>query len=81
MLTPQPAGKCRLGLSRKLLSTTPRQPPHEHRGLRFDLGEGLLEIVLVLSSLYFISHKMMFPVLGVTAGIAGIAIAVSGLLL
>ena len=52
----------------------------EHRGLRFDLGEGLLEIALVLSSLYFISHKMMFPVLGVTAGFAGIAIAVSGLL-
>jgi hypothetical protein len=52
----------------------------EHRGLRYDLGEGLLEIALVLSSLYFISRKKMFPVIGVVAGIAGVAIAVTGLL-
>jgi hypothetical protein len=50
----------------------------EHRALRFDFGEGLLEIGLVLSSLYFISKKMMFPVLGVIAGIAGVLIAVTG---
>src|ERR1019366_1763360 len=37
----------------------------EHRALRYDVGEGLLEIGLVLSSLYFISRKGMFPVLGV----------------
>src|SRR6185369_12523606 len=48
----------------------------EHRGLRYDLGEGLLEIGLVLSSLYFISKKMMFPVLGTIAGVTGICIAV-----
>ena len=30
---------------------------NEHRALRFDLGEGLLEIGLVLSSLYFISAR------------------------
>ena len=52
----------------------------EHKALRFDVGEGLLEIALVLSSLYFISHKKMFPVLGCIAGVAGVAIAVSGLL-
>jgi len=52
----------------------------ERRALRYDLGEGLLEIGLVLSSLYFISHKMMFPVMGVIAGVAGGAIAVTGLL-
>src|SRR5215472_14879161 len=44
----------------------------EERALRFDIGEGLLEIGLVLSSLYFISHRKMFPVMGVTAGIAGV---------
>src|ERR1035441_8417586 len=33
----------------------------EHRALRYDVGEGLLEIGLVLSSLYFISRKSMFP--------------------
>lgn len=53
----------------------------EHRALRYDVGEGLLEIGLVLSSLYFIARKKMFPVLGVVAGIAGAAIAITGLLL
>jgi hypothetical protein len=52
----------------------------ERRALRYDLGEGLLEIALVLSSLYFISRKIMFPALGLTAGIVGIAIAVTGLM-
>jgi len=52
----------------------------EHRALRYDLGEGLLEIGLVLSSLYFISRRRMFPAMGIAAGIAGLAIAVTGLL-
>jgi hypothetical protein len=51
----------------------------EHRALRYDLGEGLLEIGLVLSSLYFISHKKMFPILGVIGGLTGAVIAISGL--
>jgi len=50
----------------------------EHRALRYDFGEGLLEIGLVLTSLYFISHKRMFPVLGVIAGLAGIISAATG---
>jgi hypothetical protein len=53
----------------------------EHRGLRYDVGEGLLEIGLVLSSLYFISHKKMFPLMGVIAGIGGILFAASTLLM
>jgi Domain of unknown function (DUF4337) len=51
----------------------------EKRALRYDVGEGLLEIALVLSSLYFISRKIMFPVLGLIAGIAGAVIALTGL--
>jgi hypothetical protein len=51
----------------------------EDRALRYDVGEGLLEIGLVLSSLYFISKKKMFPVMGVIAGVAGAAIALTGL--
>lgn len=51
----------------------------ENRGLRYDIGEGLLEIALVLSSIYFISRKIMFPWIGLIAGIAGIAFAVAGL--
>ena len=50
----------------------------EKRALRFDFGEGLLEIALVLTSLYFISHKKMFPVIGVIAGIAGGLLALIG---
>ena len=50
----------------------------EKRALRFDFGEGLLEIALVVTSLYFISHKNMFPVIGVTAGIAGAVLALLG---
>jgi hypothetical protein len=53
----------------------------EVRALRYDFGEGLLEIALVLSSLYFISRKMMFPVIGIIAGIAGLVIAATGIAL
>jgi hypothetical protein len=52
----------------------------EDRALRYDFGEGLLEIALVLSSMYFISRKTMFPVIGVIAGIAGVIIAITGVL-
>lgn len=50
----------------------------EHKALGFDVGEGLLEIGLVLTSLYFIGRKMIFPVVGVIAGIGGIIAAVFG---
>ena len=52
----------------------------EHRALRYDIGEGLLEIGLVLSSLYFISKKKMFPVMGITAGVIGAVVAITGLI-
>lgn len=52
----------------------------EHKAFGFDLGEGLLEIGLVLTSLYFIARKMLFPAVGVIAGIAGVIAAVSGLI-
>jgi len=52
----------------------------EHRALRYDFGEGLLEIGLVLTSLYFVSRKTMFPVMGVLAGLAGAGIAITGLM-
>src|ERR1700677_3160453 len=49
----------------------------EKQALRFDIGEGLLEIGLVLSSLFFISKKKMFPVMGVIAGLTGAAVALT----
>jgi hypothetical protein len=51
----------------------------ERRALRYDLGEGLLEIGLVTSSLYFISRKKFFPVIGIIAGLVGIVLAITGL--
>lgn len=52
----------------------------EHSALYYDIGEGLLEIGLVLTSLYFISKKKLFPVLGLVAGGLGAAVAVMGLI-
>lgn len=53
----------------------------EHRALYFDLGEGLLELGLVLCSLYFLARKAFFPILGVIASIAGTVMGVLGALL
>jgi hypothetical protein len=50
----------------------------ERRALFFDIGEGLLELGLVLCSLYFLARKAFFPALGITASIAGTALAVWG---
>jgi hypothetical protein len=50
----------------------------EARALRYDFGEGLLEIGLVLTSLYFISRSKLFPVLGSFSAALGVGIALSG---
>jgi hypothetical protein len=50
----------------------------ETRALRFDLGEGFLELGLVLSSLYFLSRKWLFPGVGAVAALVGAAFGVSG---
>ncbi len=53
----------------------------ERRALFFDIGEGLLELGLVLCSLYFLARKPFFPVFGVIAGVAGTALGIWGSLL
>jgi hypothetical protein len=53
----------------------------EQRALRYDIGEGFLEIALVLSSLFFIARRQMFPIMGATAGILGTAVAAMGLMI
>ena len=50
----------------------------ERRALFFDIGEGLLELGLVLCSLYFLARKTFFPVLGVTASLAGTVLGIWG---
>jgi hypothetical protein len=54
------------------------QKVEEKRALRFDIGEGLLELGLVLCSLYFLARKAFFPAIGISASIAGTAMAISG---
>jgi hypothetical protein len=53
----------------------------EKRALYFDIGEGLLELGLVLCSLYFLARKVFFPVFGVLASIGGTVLGVAGFLL
>jgi hypothetical protein len=47
----------------------------------FEFAEGLLEISTILSSLYFLSQKKLFPKFGLLLGIAGGIIGVLGLML
>jgi ribulose 1,5-bisphosphate carboxylase large subunit-like protein len=53
----------------------------EIRALRFDIGEGLLELGLVLCSLYFLARKSFFPIFGVLAAVTGTALGIWGFLL
>jgi hypothetical protein len=50
----------------------------EAQALRYDLGEGMLEIGVVMASLYFIARKRLFPVASLSFGVLGIVMAVSG---
>src|ERR1700722_232389 len=43
----------------------------EAQALRYDFGEELLEIGLVLTSLYFIARSKLFPVVGVISAVIG----------
>jgi hypothetical protein len=52
----------------------------EGRAVRLDIGEGFLELGLVLSSLYFLSKRKFFPVLGITAAVIGTGLGVAGFL-
>jgi hypothetical protein len=49
----------------------------EALALRFDLGEGFLELGLVLSSLYFLGRQRLFPLVGGLSALLGLAIALS----
>ncbi len=52
----------------------------EHLALRFDLGEGFLELGLVLSSLYFLGRQRLFPLAGGLSALIGLLLAASALL-
>jgi hypothetical protein len=50
----------------------------ERRALRLDMGEGFLELGLVLSSLYFLSKRRFFPVIGGIAALIGTGLGIAG---
>lgn len=50
----------------------------ERRALRLDMGEGFLELGLVLSSLYFLSKQRLFPVIGGVASVIGLGLGIAG---
>lgn len=52
----------------------------EGRAVRLDIGEGFLELGLVLSSLYFLSKRRFFPVIGITAAVIGTVLGILGFL-
>jgi len=53
----------------------------EDRALKFDIGEGLLELGLVLCSLFFLARNVLFPLFGTLAAVAGVALGIWGWLL
>ena len=53
----------------------------ERRALRFDIGEGLLELGLVLTSLFFLARNDFFPIFGVLCAIGGIIMGIVGWML
>ena len=53
----------------------------ERRALRLDMGEGFLELGLVLSSLYFLSKQRLFPAFGGVAALIGTALGIAGYLI
>jgi hypothetical protein len=50
----------------------------ERRALRLDMGEGFLELGMVLSSLYFLSKQRLFPIIGGIAAVIGVGLGVAG---
>jgi hypothetical protein len=53
----------------------------EKRALCFDIGEGLLELGLVLCSLYFLARKNFLPIFGILASAGGTILGVAGFML
>jgi hypothetical protein len=53
----------------------------EAQAARYDLGEALLQIAVVLCSITLFTRKRAYFLLGLTLGVAGIVVAVSGLVI
>ena len=54
-----------------------KESAHEElRAFHLDVGEGFLELGLVLSSLYFLSKQRLFPVIGGIAAVIGLCLGI-----
>lgn len=53
----------------------------EHRADRFDFGEALLEVALVITSITLLTRRRAFWYFGIVVAVAGIAVALTGELL
>ena len=53
----------------------------EARAVRLDLGEGFLELGLVMSSLYFMAKRKFFPVIGAIAATVGAVLGILGFMI
>lgn len=62
-------------------STAKRDTLIQKKALYYDFAEGVLEISLIMSSLYFISRKKLFPRMGFLFGLLGALVGVLGLFL
>lgn len=66
-------------IQREALAKDKASEHEEVRAFRFDMGEGFLELGLVLSSLYFLSKQRLFPVIGGIAAVIGAGLGIAGL--
>ncbi len=62
-------------IQREAQSRETESEREEERALRLDVGEGFLELGLVLCSLYFLSKRKFFPALGGVAALLGTLIS------
>jgi hypothetical protein len=53
----------------------------ERQATRYDLGEALLQIAVVLSSITLLTRQKLFAIAGVTTGLCGLLIAATALLI
>ena len=69
------------GIQKKAEERSKESELAEQKALRFDLGEGFLEIGLVLASMYFIARQNIFPVMSALSGLVGTLLSISGFFL
>lgn len=68
-------------LKEDAVTTAAKSTIIQRKALNFELMVGVFEIALVMTSLYFIGNKKIFPLFGLIAGILGILVGIFGIML